>query len=122
MSFFSFLALANASGPQGYQSTGLWACCRRYGLVCWASRLVCFGLPLGGSAWRGAKEHAAANSAAAAIRRIELLVETGSPMVGSSVVRGHGGGGGFRNTPPHKNPVQNRGGPGAVFHTPCPAP
>ena len=24
--FFSALALANASGPQGYQSTGLWAC------------------------------------------------------------------------------------------------
>ena len=25
-------AAANASSPQGYQSTGFWACCRRYGL------------------------------------------------------------------------------------------
>src|SRR5438034_658627 len=33
-------ARAMASSPQGYQSTGLWACWRRYGLVSWASRLV----------------------------------------------------------------------------------
>src|SRR5579885_1961359 len=43
-SFFSFLALAKASGPQGYQSTGLWACWRRYGLISPARRL---GLPFG---------------------------------------------------------------------------
>src|SRR5262245_8573554 len=43
MSLFSFFALANASGPQGYQSTGLCACRRRYGLVSLARRLVNFG-------------------------------------------------------------------------------
>src|SRR6516162_6973510 len=36
----SFLAFANASGPQGYQSTGLWACMSKYGLVSRARRLV----------------------------------------------------------------------------------
>src|SRR4051794_2905274 len=45
MSFFSFFALANASGPQGYQSTGLWACCSRYGLLSLASRLAFFFSP-----------------------------------------------------------------------------
>jgi hypothetical protein len=36
--------LANASGPQGYQSTGLWAWSSKYGLVSLASRLAgCFG-------------------------------------------------------------------------------
>src|SRR5690606_41660756 len=39
-SLFSALALASASSPQGNQSTGLWACCNRYGLVSWMSRLV----------------------------------------------------------------------------------
>src|SRR6266542_4559540 len=33
-------ALANASSPHGYQSTGLWACCKRYGLVSLISRLA----------------------------------------------------------------------------------
>ena len=42
MSFFSFFAFANASGPHGYQSTGLWACWSRYGLLSFASR---FGFP-----------------------------------------------------------------------------
>src|SRR5688572_10969646 len=37
-------ARSSASGPHGYQSTGLWACCSRYGLVSLARRLV----------WRGA--------------------------------------------------------------------
>src|SRR5579885_3846980 len=37
----SRLAFSKASGPQGYQSTGLWACCRRYGLFSWINRLVC---------------------------------------------------------------------------------
>ena len=37
---FSAWARASASSPQGYQSTGLWACWRRYGLVSWISRLV----------------------------------------------------------------------------------
>src|SRR5207237_6729002 len=31
-------ARANASSPHGYQSTGLWACCSRYGLVSLARR------------------------------------------------------------------------------------
>jgi hypothetical protein len=31
-------ALFNASSPHGYQSTGLWACCSRYGLVSRARR------------------------------------------------------------------------------------
>jgi hypothetical protein len=29
MGLFSALARARASAPHGYQSTGLWACCRR---------------------------------------------------------------------------------------------
>src|SRR5687768_11245884 len=33
-------AFANASSPHGYQSTGLWACWRRYGEVSWARRFV----------------------------------------------------------------------------------
>ena len=40
-------ARANASSPHGYQSTGLWACCSRYGLVSPASR---FGRSLGHAA------------------------------------------------------------------------
>src|SRR6266852_7629270 len=35
----SRLALSSASGPHGYQSTGLSACWRRYGLVSLARRL-----------------------------------------------------------------------------------
>src|SRR3954469_11817121 len=34
-------ARSNASGPHGYQSTGLCACCNRYGEVSWIRRLVC---------------------------------------------------------------------------------
>jgi len=36
---FSLRARASASGPHGYQSTGLSACCNKYGLVSWAKRL-----------------------------------------------------------------------------------
>src|SRR5215468_1818771 len=36
---FSLLARSSASLPQGYQSTGLFACCKRYGLVSFARRL-----------------------------------------------------------------------------------
>src|SRR5690349_10346186 len=32
MGLSSWRAFSKASGPQGYQSTGLWACCCRYGL------------------------------------------------------------------------------------------
>ena len=35
----SLRARSSASGPQGYQSTGLWACWSRYGLVSFARRL-----------------------------------------------------------------------------------
>src|SRR6187401_794767 len=35
---FSFFAVAKASSPHGYQSTGLSACWRRYGLVSFARR------------------------------------------------------------------------------------
>src|SRR6266576_3993987 len=37
----SRLAWAKAASDHGCQSTGLWACCRRYGLVSLISRLVC---------------------------------------------------------------------------------
>src|SRR3954470_9639787 len=37
---FSALARASASCDQGYQSTGLFACCSRYGLVSPARRLA----------------------------------------------------------------------------------
>src|SRR5574341_921874 len=40
---FSSLARRSASSPHGYQSTGLWACWSRYGLVSWIKRLVCRG-------------------------------------------------------------------------------
>src|SRR6267143_2966506 len=40
---FSFRALAKASSPHGYHSTGLCACCRRYGDFSCASRFVCSG-------------------------------------------------------------------------------
>jgi hypothetical protein len=36
---FSLRARPSASGPHGYQSTGLLACCNKYGLVSWAKRL-----------------------------------------------------------------------------------
>src|SRR6185369_15953274 len=38
-----FFASSNASSPQGRQSTGLWACWRRYGLFSWLIRFVCMG-------------------------------------------------------------------------------
>src|SRR6202521_3369973 len=41
MGFVSCLAASRACSPQGYQSTGLSACCRRYGLVSAARRLRC---------------------------------------------------------------------------------
>src|SRR5450759_5010720 len=37
----SWRALLSASSPHGYQSTGLCACCSRYGLVSLLRRLVC---------------------------------------------------------------------------------
>src|SRR5579883_572872 len=40
MGLFSSRARRSASSPQGYQSTGLWACCSRYGLVSSLSRLA----------------------------------------------------------------------------------
>src|SRR4029077_14136106 len=40
-------ARASASFPHGYQSTGLCACCRRYGLVSEMRWLVYFGVPSG---------------------------------------------------------------------------
>src|SRR5438067_4813975 len=39
MGLSSCCAFCRASSPHGYQSTGLWACCRRYGLVSLISRL-----------------------------------------------------------------------------------
>ncbi len=42
MGLFSSFAFCNASGPQGYQFTGLWACCSKYGLMVSINRLVCF--------------------------------------------------------------------------------
>src|SRR5947207_1708331 len=41
MGLSSWHALASASSPHGYQSTGLSACWRRYGLVSWARRFTC---------------------------------------------------------------------------------
>ena len=43
MGLFSALARSKASVAQGYQSTGLCACCSRYGLCSLASRLLCVG-------------------------------------------------------------------------------
>ena len=48
MALSSFFACSKASGPQGCQSTGLWACCSRYGLDSWINRLKS-GPPSGGS-------------------------------------------------------------------------
>jgi hypothetical protein len=33
----SLRAFSKASAPHGYQSTGLWACCKRYGDFSWIS-------------------------------------------------------------------------------------
>ena len=41
MGLLSRRAFSKASSPQGYQSTGLCACCSRYGLFSCARRLVC---------------------------------------------------------------------------------
>src|SRR5947207_10186394 len=40
---FSRRARVNASSPHGYQSTGLWACCSKYGLVSLARRFWLMG-------------------------------------------------------------------------------
>src|SRR4051812_36428866 len=40
---FSVRAFSKASAPHGYQFTGLWACCCRYGLFSSISLLVCMG-------------------------------------------------------------------------------
>src|SRR5882762_8231299 len=48
----SWRALANASSPHGYQSTGLCACCSRYGLVSRARRFSPTGLSLTGDSAR----------------------------------------------------------------------
>src|ERR1700730_2644647 len=45
MGLSSRRALSKASSPQGYQSTGLWACCCRYGLfsaIRWFSKVSRF--------------------------------------------------------------------------------
>src|ERR687887_311204 len=47
---FSARAFSNAAGPHGNQSTGLWACWSKYGLVSWMRRLVCCSLMLNLSA------------------------------------------------------------------------
>ena len=44
MGLFSAFANASASLPHGYQNTGLWACCFRYGLEECTSLLVKRGL------------------------------------------------------------------------------
>src|SRR5918998_5824422 len=38
---FSSCARRKASSPHGYHSTGLCACCKRYGLVSFCRRFVC---------------------------------------------------------------------------------
>src|SRR6266404_6854538 len=48
-------ALAKASSPHGYQSTGLWACWSRYGLVSRARRLSLTALSW--SAGEGQRAH-----------------------------------------------------------------
>src|SRR6266478_9706774 len=47
---FSARAFSNASGPHENQSTGLWACWSKYGLVSWMRRLVCCPLMINLSA------------------------------------------------------------------------
>lgn len=46
MGLFSFLAFSKASGPHAYQSTGLCACCNRYGLFSCMSLLWFFLISL----------------------------------------------------------------------------
>jgi len=48
----SLLGLVKRFFAPGRQSTGLWACWRRYGLFSWLNRFVCmsFGFPFG-TAW-----------------------------------------------------------------------
>src|SRR4249920_501492 len=49
---FSTRARSKAASPQGCQSTGLWACCSRYGLFSCARRLVCSGKDLSISSYQ----------------------------------------------------------------------
>src|SRR6267378_729530 len=78
----SFRAFSNAAGPHAYQSTGLWACCNRYGLFSWLRRFVCMGLdfPSAGVWAAGAEDAAATTSAAqrapaATLRRTALTLD-----------------------------------------------
>src|SRR6478735_9225148 len=66
------LAAASASGPHGYQSTGLWACWRRYGLVSPARRLAM------GPMVRGRGRTAAKRCAGAPLTVGEWPVEVGN--------------------------------------------
>src|SRR6266852_2672876 len=47
----SCFALCRAASPHAYQSTGLCACCSKYGLVSLMSRLVCLYCGVAGAAF-----------------------------------------------------------------------
>src|SRR5215471_16868271 len=84
-SLFSFFAFANASGPQGYQSTGLCACWSRYGLVSRASRFVFFGLgsfggDLSAASPAGRVRQRASGAARPATPRATMVRLTGSSL------------------------------------------
>src|SRR5438046_10619617 len=59
MGLSSLRAFAKASSPHGNQSTGLWACWSRYGLVSWARRFGTWAL---GQRVNGSAEIVAASS------------------------------------------------------------
>src|SRR6185503_14248903 len=83
MGLSSVFALASASSPHGYQSTGLCACCSRYGLVSFARRLVCLGLLAAGSSAdnRAAKSSDRTSGARAPLRQICIVVSTCEGLV-----------------------------------------
>src|SRR4029078_3866075 len=85
---FSDFARVSASGPHGYQSTGLCACCSRYGLVSPASRLVWGGFASGWASTSGIAGERSRRGRAGARNVVAIL----TPLAVVSTVQGNSAG------------------------------
>src|SRR5579871_2584579 len=65
-------AFANASSPQGYQSTGLCACCKRYGLFSAARRFCISGSECSRRRFRGLNARATGQAISKPVRTSDL--------------------------------------------------